>query len=260
MALKKQVSKKEYDKLSDALKEHYKEGEFSDTFVLDTGETDEDDPAELRRAKARETEDRKKAQKDLRVAQARIAELEGEGEGDGETDDETDPPARRGKSGRAEADAKKIDSAWKAKHEKAIGEKDAKLSAKDAFIKKQMVDSTANSIATKISTSPKLLAKAIAERLTVDFDGDEPELIILGEDGKPSGMSLDKLEKEFVANKEYAAIIVGSKASGGGAPKTSPETKTGGGAPASEQQTPLSKQSPKDLVASLKARKASTEA
>ena len=68
-------------------------------------------------------------------------------------------------------------------------------------------------------------------------------------------MSLEKLEKEFVANKEFASIIIGSKATGGGAPKGGADNKPGGGAPASDNVVDLSKMKPKDLAAVLKARK-----
>lgn len=256
MALKKKLTKAEYDKLTDERKKDYKATEFSDTFVLDTDDDDSgDDPAELRRALAREKADRKAAQKALK-------DLKEKGEGDdddndGDGDGEGEPPAgrqRRG-NGRAEADAKKIDADWKKKYDKDTAALKAKLEGRDKFIQKSLRDATANAIAAEISTSPKLMAKAIAERLSVDFDGDEPELVILGTDGKPSGVSVDNLKKEFVANKEYSAIMIASKASGGGAPKAGTETKPGGGAPASEAKADLSKLSGKELAAALKAQK-----
>lgn len=261
MALKRKLTKAEFDKLSDEVKKHYKEGEYSDTYVLDTGDEDEDDPAALRRALLREREEKRRLAKENKSLKE-AAEGDGEGDDDGEGEGEDgDPPARRGKKAKrnnsddGDSDAKRIDASWKKKYDKDVGEREAKLSQKDEFIKKQLVNGTAERIATKISTSPKLLANEIAKRLTVDFDGDEPELVILGEDGKPSGLTLEKLEKEFVANKEFAAIIIGSKASGSGAPKAGTESKTGGGAPASDSKTDLSKLTGKDLAATLKARK-----
>lgn len=256
MALKKKITKAEYDKLSDEAKKNYKAGEYSDTFVLDIdGEDESDDPAELRRALAREKEDRKKAQKELKQLREK-AESDDDGDDDGEADDDNTPPVKGNKNQRRAAeDAKKIDADWKKKFDKTTGELNTKLAKQNDFIKKTLVGKTSELIAGKISTSPKLMAKAIAERLSVDFDGDEPELVILGDDGKPSGLSLDKLEKEFVANKEYSSIIIGSKASGGGAPKVGSENPPVGGAPASDTKTDLSKLAGKDLAATLKARK-----
>lgn len=255
MAMKRKITKAEYDKLSDEAKKNYKAGEFSDTYVIDLdGEDDSDDPAELRRALAREREDRKKAQKEARALREAAGETGDDDNADDDNADDNDPPARRG-SKRAQADAKKIDADWKKKYDKDTGGLAAKLSTKDAFIKRTLINDTAERIARTISTAPTLMAKAIAERLDVDFDGDEPELIIKGADGKPAAITLEKLEKEFRDNKEYSSIIIGSKSSGGGAPKAGTETKTGGGAPASDDKTDLSKMSGKSLAETLKARK-----
>ena len=40
---------------------------------------------------------------------------------------------------------------------------------------------------------------------------------ILDKDGNPTAQTFDDLEKEFLANKDFAPILVGSKGSGGGA-------------------------------------------
>lgn len=232
MALKRKVTKAEYDKLSDEMKKLYESD--GDDYVLDI--EGYENPDELRRARDREKEDKKKAQKELKEARERLAELDGD-------------------DARKTGDIEKIDGAWKEKFAKAETEHSNKVAGLVAFIKKTLVNTTAEGIANKISNAPKLLAKAIADRLTVDFEGDEPALVVLGEDGKPSAMKLDGLEKEFVANKEYSAIILGNKASGGGAPRNGPEPKPGG-APASDpQNTSLAKMSPKDLAARLKAQK-----
>lgn len=265
MALKKSITKAEFDKLSDEMKKAYKAGEFSDTYVIDTGEEGDDDPAELRRALAREREAKKKLQKDLKALKDAAEGGTGEaGEGDDDNNDDNtnnnnnNNNNRNNRQGRrAEQDAKTIDANWLKKYNKDTGTRDATIAAQQAFIRKSLVNGTATAMATKISTSPTLLSKAIAERLSVDFDGDEPELVILGADGKPAaGLTLDGLQKEFVANKEFASIMIASKASGGGAPKAGADNKTGGGAPASDSTVDLSKLSGKDLAARLKAQKA----
>jgi len=182
----------------------------------------------------------------LKAAQDRIAELEADGDGDGEGD----PPANKNK--RKAKDIETLEAGWKEKE----GEWSTKLSQKDEYIKRTMVNAAADAMASKISTAPKLMSKAIADRLTVSFEGDEPELVILGDDGKPSSKTLAQLEKDFVANKEFAAIILGTKASGGSAPRLGSDQKPAGGAGASDKPTSdLSKMSPKDLAAQLKARK-----
>jgi hypothetical protein len=125
-----------------------------------------------------------------------------------------------------------------------------------------LVDNVANGIATNISKAPALLLPHLRARLQADFTGDQPKTVVLDKDGKPSALTLDQLKAEFVANPEFAAIIVASKASGGGAP-ANPATKFGGGAPANgsnnQQPADLSKATPQALAAMLKETKATQE-
>jgi hypothetical protein len=255
MAMKRKLTKEEYTKLADGIKEQYTES--GDSYILDL--EGDDDTAELRRARDREKADKKKAQDDLKKAQARLKELEGDDEGDepGE-DDEGEGDRRRRPNKRKTTDIAKLQKAW----DDEKGELSTKLSSKDEFIKKQMVNAAANEIASRISSAPTLMSKALLERLTVSFDGDEPELVILDKDGQSSKLTTAQLEKEFVANKEFAAIIIGSKASGGGAPRGSPDSRPpGGGASETQKPVDLSKASAKDLAAHLKAkREAASEA
>jgi hypothetical protein len=69
-------------------------------------------------------------------------------------------------------------------------------------------------------------------------------------------MTIDELSAEFVANKDFSAIITGSKASGGaGKP-----SQNGGGAPKnpgqSDKPADLSKMNPAELAAFIKEAKA----
>jgi hypothetical protein len=230
MALKMKITKAVYDKLSDDLKKEYVED--GDSFKLDT---DADDADELRRARDREKQNAKDAKKEAKELRDRLAELEGD-------------------DARKSGDIEKIDKQWKDKFAARETELTGKLSAKDEYIKKTMIDGAAGAMASKISTSPSLLKRAIADRLTVNFEGDEPKLEILGADGKVANTNLDALEKEFVTNKEFSSIIIASKASGGGAPRNGPDNKPGG-VPASDREPMLAKMQPKDLVAAIKARK-----
>lgn len=231
MALKRKITKAEFEKLSKDLQGEYNAD--GDNYLLDTD--DADDADELRRARDREKENAKKSKKEAAELRSRLEELEG-------SDD------------RKRGDIEKIDNSWKEKVAKLEKETGEKLSAKDQYIKKTLINGVAEAMAARISNAPKLMARAIAERLTVNFDGDEPTVEIVGDDGKVINSNLDKLEKEFVANKEYASIIVASKASGGGAPRNGSERQTGGSAPASEKADDLSKMKPKDLVSVLEGR------
>lgn len=129
------------------------------------------------------------------------------------------------------------------------------------FADKTLKDSVATGIASKISTAPGLLSPKIAERISVDMTGDEPKTVFLDKDGKPDpSLTVEKLSEEFVANPDYKAIIIASKASGGGAPLKPTIKPLGGGAPKDgEQQFDASKAAPKDLAARISERKAQAQ-
>lgn len=204
MALKRKITASEWEKLSEQLQGEYRaEG---NAYVLDV--EGDDDSSALKRAK-----DREKQRAD--EAAARLAEVEAELE-----------EARSG-SGRKEKDIATLEKA----HAKALKEvqdsSNAKIEKLTNFAQKNLIEGTANAIAAKISTVPSLMAKAIKERLTIDFDGDEPALKILDSKGNPSDLTTEQLEQEFLANKEFSGIIVGSKAKGSGAGKDGLNRKNG---------------------------------
>lgn len=123
------------------------------------------------------------------------------------------------------------------------------------FTEAALIDGAALSLATSISTSPKLLVPHIKARLLADTSGDTPATKVLDKDGKPSDLTLEKLGEEFLANKEFGSIMIASKARGGGAPRD-PIKPSGGGAPAGEpEKFDASKAKPADLAARITARK-----
>jgi len=185
MALAFKINKAKYDALSDELKGEYIAGEKDGEFVLDVNDLPQGEDVEpIKRALEKER-GITKAQKTT------IADLN-----------------------------KKIDEfpdveALKADNEKVVGKY-------KSFTEKTLVDNAALQIATKISTAPALLLPHIKSRLVADVSGDEPVTKVLGADGKVSDLTPEKLGEEFIANKDFAAIIIGSKASGGGMPPAKP--------------------------------------
>lgn len=234
MALKRKITKAEFDKLAKELQAEYKAD--GDDYVLNVDGLD--DPDELRRARDREKEDAKALKKQLKEVTDKLAELEG-------SDD------------RKKGDIDKIDNAWKAKMEKQEKEASERTARNQDFIRKNLIGATADRIAAEISTMPTIMARTIRDRLSVNFDGDEPTLVILGSDGEPDKKAtLDGLKKEFLTNKEFAPILIGSKASGGGAPQGKSDSKPGStGAPDGSKPLELHKLPPKDLAAHLRAQK-----
>ncbi len=234
MALKRKLNKEAFDKLSKDIQSEYKEKDGE--YVLDI-DGDEDTGA-LKRARDREKQKREDAEKErdeLREQVEASADLGARKKGDIET----------------------LEKQWKKKSDDAEAVSSAKIAKLTAHTTKTLIDGTAASLAAKISTVPALMQKAIKERLTVDYDGDEPTLRILGADGKASAMTIDDLSKEFVANKEYSGIIVGSKASGGGAAKDGFSKPNGGAGQQNQTDKPasFSSMSPRDLAASITAKR-----
>jgi len=213
MALKRKITKDDFDKLPKEVQGEYEErdGEY---FLSVEGD---EDPDALRRARDREKEEAKKLRKELKEAKERLNEIEGD-------------------DSRKKGDIDKIDKSWKDKLEKLEQERQAERVKYQDGIRRSLVDTAASKLAAEISTAPSVMALHIAQRLRVDFDDDgEPDLVVLTSDGKV-GNTLDGLRKEFLANKEFAGIMIASKGKGGSA-SSSPATSGGsaGGTPQSTQ-------------------------
>lgn len=239
MALKRSITKEEFDKLSADIKAEYVEKDGK--YTLDMADDGwGDDAGALRRAKDREVEARKAAEKRAREAEDKLASA-----GD-------DDARKRG-------DIETLEKSWKDKLDVQTAESAATIAGKDKFISTTLVDSVATSIANEITTNPgnaKILLPHIKARLVADMDGETPSTKVLGADGKASATTVDELKKEFVDNKDYASIIVASKANGGGAPDKG-QQRPGGASQNQDGDKPpmLSGLSGKDLAAQLKANK-----
>ena len=231
MALKKKLTKEEYSKLSDHIKAEYIED--GDGFRLDI-DGDEDTGA-LKRAKDREAQLRRDAEAKLREAQEELDRINGD-------------------DARKKGDIATLEKSWQKKLEDQKTEYEGKLGKLTSHTKTQLVDNVAQQIASKISNAPALLLPHIKARLAADFEGDAPVTRILDKDGKPSAMTIEELSAEFVANKDFSAIITASKASGGAG---KPSNSNGGGAPNnSDKPADLASMNPAQLAEHIKASKA----
>ena len=231
MALKKKLTKEEYSKLSDHIKAEYIED--GDGFRLDI-DGDEDTGA-LKRAKDREAQLRRDAEVKLREAQEELDRINGD-------------------DARKKGDIATLEKSWQKKLEDQKAEYEGKLGKLTSHTKTQLVDNVAQQIASKISNAPALLLPHIKARLAADFEGDSPVTRILDKDGKPSAMTVEELSAEFVANKDFSAIITASKASGGAG---KPSNSNGGSAPNnSDKPADLASMNPAQLAEHIKASKA----
>lgn len=196
MALNFRITKAKHGKLTDEQKELYV-ADGDDHFKLDvTGLADD---GALKRSLERSQEEVADLKLEAKEANAKIKTLT-DAAGDGGQD-----VARLTRS-----------------HERKIAtlneEHATAITGLQSFIRTQLVDGRATALATEISTVPTLMTPHIRSRLDVDFTGTEPKLVIKGADGKPDpALTIDKLKAEVVANKEFASILVGSKATGSAA-------------------------------------------
>lgn len=231
MALKKKLSKADFDKLSAEIKKEYTAD--GDDYLLDVD--GEEDVGALKRANDRLKLEKKEAKEALKEAQDKLAETE-------EIDNK--------KKGDVEA----LEKSWSKKLETQATEFKGKIDKLTASLTKSTLGSEASKLAAALSSkAPKLLLPFIEKRLQADFEGDEPKIRILDKDGKPSAMTFADLQKEFVDNADFSAIITASKATGGaGADKT----KTGGALP-NENDKPilLSDLSPEKMAERMKQNK-----
>lgn len=232
MALKAKLTKEEHAKLSDALKGEYVED--GDGFKLDIEGAE--DTGALKRAKDREAQLRRDAEKKAKELEERLGEIEGD-------------------DARKKGDVATLEKSWQTKLDTQKTEFEGRIGKLTAHTTKSLVENVAQAIASKISTSPALLMPHIRSRLQADFEGDEPKTRILDKDGKPSALTVAELEAEFVANKDFAAIIKASSASGGaGKPANSGGGATQHGKP--DQPANLAGMNPKALADHLAAQKA----
>lgn len=196
--LKAKINKETFDKLADGVKTEY---------VVNAANVDEytlqvdglEDAGELRRAKQRESDAAKAEKIRADKAEADLAEL-------------------RRTSARGTGDVAALEASWKAQAEQREAAAKADTKAVKAKLAKVMRDDVASRIAANISTKPALILPHILNRLKAEIPDDgDPLTRVLDKEGKPSALTIEQLSQEFVSNPDFAAIILASRASGGGA-------------------------------------------
>lgn len=240
MALKRKLTSTEFDKLSDGIKAEYKKD--GENYVLDVDGDEE--TGELRRANERNKIEAAQAKADAKKAADELAALKETG-------------------ARNSGDVAALDASWKDKfkaQETAHKEANGKLTG---MLDTQLRQNVAKELAGKISNAPSLLMPHILPRIKVDLTGDTPVTRILDANGQISALTIDDLQKELVANKDFAPIIVANRGSGsGGAGNKTPENNMsrfgGAGTGGSNEAPNLLKASPADLAAVITARKAAS--
>lgn len=234
MALKKKLAKADFDKLSEAIKAEYIAD--GDGYKLDL--SDDEDTGPLKRALEREKEA-------AGTSKARVKELEAELE------------ALSSNDARKKGDIATLEKSWEKKTQDQAKVYEDRISKLTKHTTNSLVNDVASSVAHKLTkpSSVSLLMPHLKARLVADFDGDMPQTRVLDKDGKPSAMTVEELTAEFVANKDFADIIIGSKASGG----AGKITQNNSGAVTQPANADLSKMKPHELAAHLKGSRENTQ-
>lgn len=232
MALKRKITKAQFEKLSEELQGEYKE--VDGEYLLDVDGLE--DTGALKRAKDREAQRRKELEDEKRELESRLEKLEGD-------------------DARKKGDIDTLEKSWDGKLKSQKAEYEAKLQSRDAFIKKSLIDAKAMELASEISTSPSLILPHIKARLSADMEGDEFKTRVLDADGQPSASTLKDLGDEFVANKEFASIIKASRANGSGASGGKQNPQNRDGATNTDKDKDLSTFSPSEMAAHVTAQK-----
>lgn len=202
MALKRNITAAQFEKLSAELQAEYKK--IGDTYEIDI-EGGFEDTGALKRAKEHEAKARKEAEKKAADAEAELETLRADRE-----------EMLRGNV--PKADVEKLEKSLLEKHAKELAKRDAVIAERERELTGSLVDNVATSLASEISSAPAVMLPHIKGRLKSELKDGKPVTLILDKDGKviPNG-TIDDLKKEFLDNKDFAPIITGSKGSGGGA-------------------------------------------
>lgn len=196
--LKSKITKAEFDALDDVKKGFYKE--VNGAYVLDTDEADDLrrtlDAVRAENATFKAEQARLQAEKDKAEKEKRDAEEE---------------------AARKKGDVAALEASWQAKVTAAEAKGAADVAALNLQIERLTIDAKANEIATEIGTVPELLSGHIKNRLRLEVIDGVPTVRVKDTSGQPSAQTVEELKKEYIDNPKFAGIIVGSKASGGGA-------------------------------------------
>jgi hypothetical protein len=228
--LKKILTKAEFAKLSKDLQMFYAvDADNADVYnLLDVNELveGEESPTALKNALTR-------VRADKVAAERKAAELE------------ESLAAAVPKEGSKEADVTKLEKEWARKLAAAKKEGEEEVAKLNNVISTQLIDGAAIKIATDISVSPTLILPHIKLRLRANLKSDPPRVYVVDSDGVESTKSLADLAKEFSSNKEFASIMIGTRASGAGS-----VGNRGHGAPQGKKFGEMSETERKELYAS----------
>ena len=198
MKLKRKITKEEFEALSEVQQSLYveKDGNYTLDIEDNAFETLKSEKRavqeELERYRAEEAERIRKAEeRAVKKAQEEYEKAKGD------------------------KNVEAIEKSWQDKYDKLNAEKTASDERYSNYVKKALIDSEVARMAGEISTAPALISPHIRARLDVDLTAEQPKLIVLDENGQRSALTVAELQKSFIDNKDFGAIIKVTTANGG---------------------------------------------
>ncbi len=207
MALNANVTAEDFSKLDDGIQALYVQD--GDNYKLDVDGFD--DGKELKEALRKEREERKARQETIDKMK------EAEKQKDEEARLAIEEAARKGN------DTDALDKSWQEKYvnreNELKGEYEPEIQNLKTLLHNKTVLADAMNMASEIAVpgSAKALLPHIQSRLAMEVKDGEAVTVVKGLDGKPSALTIDELKNEITNDSAFAPLIVGSKATGGGA-------------------------------------------
>lgn len=202
MALKYKIDEETHKKLSPNIQGEYKKGEDG-SYTLDV--EGQEDTGALKRAKDHEKELRKGVEQKLKEEQERYKEVIAQM-------DELRAEKIRGGDKVSE-----VEKAFQSKIAKLAADHKTEVDRINGALRSHLEENVAISLATELAgENAELLIPHIKGRLRAEIVEGKAVTKILGTDGEVSAATVDELKKEFLTNSKFHAVLIGSKASGGG--------------------------------------------
>lgn len=164
-------------------------------------------------------------QEDVSGLKSKVQELLDEKKAEAEKRKAAEDQARldREEALRKSGNVEELEKSWSEKYSRREAELTGTLESERNTLQGQIRDLTVGRTATEIATtlaipgSAKALLPHIERRLSVEQRDGKPTVVVLDAAGKLSAATLDELKAEFTNDPAFGPLIVGSKASGGGA-------------------------------------------
>lgn len=152
---------------------------------------------------------------------AKITELLDEKKAASKRAEEAEEAARKAAAEKAtkDGDVDALNESWQKKYDKLQAKYDTDLGNANTIIEKTNSRAKAVELASTLAVegSSDVLLPHILGRVKTEIKNGEATTVVLDADGKPSAQSLKELGEEIANDKRFAPLIVGSRASGGGA-------------------------------------------